>query len=356
MDADGEGTMPTFDPQHNLRALLVIALLFGLMPYHVQSEPPKEKLPPDATKAAAPAIQAGLDWLARQQTKEGRWTLQTQPNPGVYESDVAATSLSVIPFLRAGHTRKNGKHQREVSNGLKFLISQMDSSGDMRAGGTMYIQGMAAIALCEAFARTNDDRFRLPAQQAIDFIVKAQNPSSGGWRYEPGDEGDTSVLSWQVTALTIAKRAGLEVPQQTFMRASAWLDSVQSENGSAYSYMKSQKPKQSMTAAGLLCRIDLGWNNRMPALEQGVAQLLASKPKASEYDVFYWYYATPLMHRYGGEEWRQWRTALLETVTPQQDKEGATAGSWYSDREPWFRQLGRLGITSFCLMILELGE
>jgi hypothetical protein len=312
-----------------------------------------EPMPNATTSAEAAAVRAGLDWLASQQTKEGSWTLQTQPNPGDYQNAVAATSLSLIPYFRAGHTHKAGPYQRVVLNGLRFLATQTRNGGDMRAGGNMYVQALAAVALCEAYARTKDKRIRLPAQLAIDFIVKAQNSKSGGWRYKPGESGDTSVVGWQVTALTAAVDAKLNVPRLTFIGVGAWLDSVQSENGSAYKYQAGRETTPTMTAVALLCRMDLGWRNRMPAIQQGVARLLASRPTGTECNVYYWYYATRLIHQYGGNEWRQWRRAVQEVVVPQQNKEGATAGSWYSDKDPWARPLGRLGITAFSLMTLE---
>ena len=51
---------------------------------------------------------------------------------------------------------------------------------------------------------TGDEQFRIPAQKAIDFIVKSQHPK-GGWRYRPGEEGDTSVVGWQLMALKSVK-------------------------------------------------------------------------------------------------------------------------------------------------------
>ena len=59
--------------------------------------------------------------------------------------------------------------------------------------GTMYAQGIATIALCEAYGMTQDESLRQPAQRAIDFICWAQH-SAGGWRYYPSQPGDTTVF------------------------------------------------------------------------------------------------------------------------------------------------------------------
>ncbi len=71
----------------------------------------------------------------------------------------------------------------------------------------MYAQGIATLALCEAYAMTGDDTLRPFAQKAVDFIVYAQNPNTGGWRYFPGQPGDTTVLGWQLMALRSARMA-----------------------------------------------------------------------------------------------------------------------------------------------------
>ena len=43
-------------------------------------------------------------------------------------------------------------------------------------------------------------------------------------------------------------------------------------------------------------------------------------------------------------------------LVASQDKEGPTAGSWFIDKDSWKQSLGRLGLTSFCLMTLEVEQ
>ncbi len=67
------------------------------------------------------------------------------------------------------------------------------------------------------------------AQNAVNFILYCQDKHGGGWRYFPGQAGDTSVSGWQIMALKAAVMAGLEVPSQSFFLANKFLDSVQGE-------------------------------------------------------------------------------------------------------------------------------
>ena len=48
---------------------------------------------------------------------------------------------------------------------------------------------------------TGDRKTGAAAQLAVDFLEAAQNKHTGGWRYQPGDEGDLSVAGWQIMAL-----------------------------------------------------------------------------------------------------------------------------------------------------------
>ena len=96
-------------------------------------------------------------------------------------------ALALLPFLGAGHTHQSGEYRDVVHNGLYYLKSRIikTAHGADLQEGTMYAQGLAAIALCEAYAMTQDETLRQPAQQAIDFICYAQH-SGGGWRDYPG--------------------------------------------------------------------------------------------------------------------------------------------------------------------------
>ena len=101
----------------------------------------------------------------------------------------------------------------------------------------MYAHGQATIVLCEAFLMTGDEQLREPAQRAVNFIVQAQHPA-GGWRYRPGEAGDTSVLGWQLMALQSARAASLEVAPESFALADHFLDTVQHQNGALYAYQR----------------------------------------------------------------------------------------------------------------------
>ena len=70
-----------------------------------------------------------------------------------------------VSVLGAGHTHLKGEYRDVVHQGIYYLKSRMimtPNGGDLQEG-TMYAQGIATIALCEAFAMTEDESLRLPA-------------------------------------------------------------------------------------------------------------------------------------------------------------------------------------------------
>lgn len=316
----------------------------------------------DVTEAA---VALGLKWLARHQNSNGSWSLDafheapkaTSPPEGLGKpSDMAATALALLPFLGAGHTHTKGDFRYEVTRGLIWLIAQQELDGDLRGEGVgrMYAHGQATIVLCEAYALTGDQRLRQPAQKALDFIVKAQHPA-GGWRYSPGEPGDTSVFGWQVMALRSGRMAYLTVPEQAFQLAAKYLNRAKTDRyGGLYGYMPGSHHTPTMTAEGLLCRQYLGWPKSHPGLQAGVRYLQKSYlPREDAPDIYYWYYATQVMHHMGGRPWETWNRRMRKILVDMQRTDGGHAGSW-DPRGPFSQTGGRIYMTSLAICCLEV--
>jgi hypothetical protein len=309
------------------------------------------------------AVGLGLDWLARHQHKDGHWSLDVfHQTPGCdgrctmhgSSSNTAGTALGVLPFLAHGNTHKDGKYHKQVSLAIDWLVHDLDKNGAFksRGAGTMYAQGQGAIALCEILAMTRDRKFSLHAKRAIDFIVYSQH-SGGGWRYTPQSAGDTSVLGWQVLALRSAMQARLSVPKSTLEKAARFLDSVQSDkSGATYSYMPGERTSPAMSAEGLLSRIYTGWRIKHAGIKSGTEYLLSNMPK-THMDIYYWYYATQVMHESGGTEWDRWNVGIRDFLIGRQEQAGHARGSW--PVAGGHDSTGcRLYATSLCLLTLQV--
>jgi hypothetical protein len=238
-------------------------------------------------------------------------------------------------------------------------LAYQRNNGSLVSGrGSMYSHGLASIALCEAYAMTQDSRLRPAAQRALEFIALAQDPAGGGWRYVPRQPGDTSVVGWQLMALFSGRMGELEVSPAVEQRASRFLDSVAADaTGGSYVYMAGWDPSPVMTAEALLCRMYLGWPREHPGIVRGVRWLLEKHPPdAHRREIYYWYYATQVMHHVGGETWRRWNAKMRELLVGAQLKRGHSAGSWDPPgiAEDFHSAAGgRLMMTSLAMLTLE---
>jgi hypothetical protein len=311
------------------------------------------------TPASEDAVARGLAWIAAHQRSDGSWWFDHRDgacgglcrDPGSVGSTTAATGLALLPFLGAGEVGESSQYKKVVDDGLYYLRSRLlvtPLGGDLQEG-TMYAQGIAAITLCEAYAMLRDESLRPAAQLAIDFICRAQH-EAGGWRYFPGQPGDTTVLGWQLMALKSARLAGLDVPSEVVYRAEKFLDSVQREEGAVYGYQKPDKAPVP-TAVGLLARMYLGWPRNDSRLARGVSYLEKLGP--SRTDMYFNYYATQVLHHYEGTGWDAWNTTLRDRLVATQSRRGHEHGSWYFHDEHG-KSGGRLYTTAMCVMILEV--
>jgi hypothetical protein len=295
-----------------------------------------------------PADQGPRDPLARQQAG--------------LEADSGLTALVVLAFLGAGYTHEDGQYADQVDRALRWLVRQQTSDGFLGGKATrydrMYCHGMATYAMGEACGMmadpASDPQLRGALQRAVQYIIDNQNPSDGGWRYLPGQDGDMSMFGWQLMALKSAEIAGIEIPPATRARMIVFLKSVASgENGGMASYRKGEAPKPSMTAEALFSKQMLGMKRTNAASREAVDYLLLHLPKQSEQDLYYWYYGTLAMYQYGGEPWREWNDRLRDALVASQRQTGHATGSW-DPRDRWGQQGGRLYATALSTLCLEV--
>ncbi len=319
------------------------------------------------------AVEDGLEWIARHQRPDGAWALNTHPmckgagcpgeEPTMF-SDTGATGLALLPMLGAGHKHTTpGRYQKTLERGLFWLIKTQKPSGELFTGGPdhthYYSHAIATMALCEAYGLTKDKRLRDPAQRAIYYINHNQNKLDGGWRYTFGQAGDTSVFGWQVFAMRSAHLAGLEVNRTVLKRARQYLDSMASDPaGSTYTYLLGRPATFSMTAEGLVCRQMMGWPRDHPSMLAGTANIAAHLQESQERNVYYWYYATQLLHNMRNKDWERWNVKVREgLISMQTVGKGCDQGSWdpiNPQEDRWGNVGGRLYVTSLSLLTLEV--
>lgn len=309
--------------------------------------------------ASEAAVERGLAWLALHQGADGSWRFDLSncqcagacSHAGSITSTTAATGIALLPFLGAGHTHTDGPYREAVSRALYYLLGRLQPTprgGDLTEG-TMYGQGVATLALAEALAMTRDDMLVRPVTDAIRFIVTAQDHYGGGWRYLPGQAGDTTVTAWQLAALKSAALAGVEVPTPTLDGVRRFLDRVQARGGECYGYMGPQT-KPCTSAIGLFCRLHTGWEDR-EMLDRGLAAL--ARPGPAPTAVYQNFYLAQALLQADHPAWPRWNARNRDQLVAQQARGGHELGSWlFDDRET--APGGRLAHTALAVLTLEV--
>ncbi len=318
------------------------------------------------------AVMLGLAWLTQMQKQDGNWVY----DQGRVGDHAAATGMAVLAFLGAGQSHKEGRYKQTVQAGLDWLVKNVNVTNNRQSGrfntiSNMYSQGIATLALCEAYGMTQDAKLKAAAQAALDYIQNAQG-ANGSWGYNFGNQGDTSIVGWQVQALHAGQLAGLDVDEKGIKKAVGFLNLAGSgQNKSAYGYLNSSgaAPGTSLTAIGLLCRYYIdNWRPAHAGFAEGTKGLMRRAPTVTQkpaMDLYYYYYATQVVRFHGGDEWKTWNEGpkqpdgtrkggvpdwfiSLQVRTPQ------NRGSWDPERGWIGQDCGRLGTTCLSLLTLEV--
>jgi hypothetical protein len=337
-----------------------------------------------ATAASEQAVERALEWLARHQDSDGRWDGAVarfddgsavpgdddytthcpagEPCFGAciyWEADTALTGLALLAFLGSGYTQADGKYAETVAKGLDFLLLQQKPDGDLRGRSRavgMYCHAMAALALCEAYALTGDERLRGPIERAVTFLIGARARDGLAWRYDRNfSTGDTSILGWVVMALKSAKVVGIPGPDSVREGTLTWLKKVA---GGPHSGLGRYQPQDAvtptMTAEAWVCRQFLGVGGPGAASTEAADYLLAHGPDRDPYNLYYWYYGTLAMYQHGGPAWTRWNASVRDKIVARQHSSGHKAGSWDPDDSPYGTRGGRIYCTALATLTLEV--
>nr|WP_271959826.1 squalene--hopene cyclase [Rubripirellula sp.] len=316
------------------------------------------------------AVASALRFLAQTQQPNGSWNPQTT-GAGVERaplgvnrhgaggrSETAITGLALLAMIGAGNTHHQGPYADHVYRGLAFLInSQSRAPQNMGslAGPTTsvysatYSHGIAALAMCEAAAITQDASALVSAQRAMAYTKQMQIPATGGWRYTRYDrDGDLSQLGWQAMVLDAGHRAKLPVNAQAVKGIQRFLRSVRAGRGGLASYRPREAPTRTMTAEALATRLLIGETVPKTEINEAERSLMQQLPGIGVDNYYYWYYATLALHQLQDDAWNQWNDALQRRLLSTQQPDG----SW-SSNTVWGGYGGEIYTTSMAALCLE---
>ena len=281
--------------------------------------------------------------------------------------DPAITGLVVLAFLGQNHVPGGDtEFALTVERAITWLVRHQASNGLLSGQDgryTMYTHGIATLALSEAYLMTRNSRYIAPLRRAVDVILRAQHPETGGWRYLPTPpiRGDTSITGWQVMALKSAAAGGIEVPERVFDLARHWFDEEvggtgqgSQGTGGIYGYSSKTEPRVAMVAEGLFARQVLGAGRGHVAIEQA-ARYLNTETRGGKnlQNLYLVYYGTMALYQYQGWIWEDWNGQVRDYLVRSQRRDGSLAGSW-DPTGPWSEVGGRFLATAFAALSLEV--
>jgi hypothetical protein len=181
----------------------------------------------------------GLEWLAKQQFRDGHW----EASGGQFAT--AMTGVAGTTLLMEGSTMREGKYADNIRRAVDYLLRHSQPNGligEVNAPnqglGYLYGHGFSILFLSQVYGEEDDANMRRKLEdllnRAVDFCVKAQT-SRGGWGYVSAadgndfDEGSVSVT--QVQALRAARNAGIVVPKQAIDKVHEYLNKCTKNSG-----------------------------------------------------------------------------------------------------------------------------
>ncbi len=280
------------------------------------------------------AISRSLEYLAREQTRQGYW----EANGGQYR--VAMTALAGTALLAEGSTTTRGKYAENISRAVGYLIDMSQPNGligypkDYRY---TYGHGFSMLFLSQVFGEEEDaerrEEIRNVLTKAVEFSGFAQT-TRGGWGYISAkdgndfDEGSTCVT--QVQGLRACRNAGIPVARSIIDSAKQYITDCTTEDGGVqYSITRQGGARPPITAAAVATLFSSGEyegplvKKMMEFCERNVWPGGGGMRSTFGHWHYAHYYYAQVMYRVGGEQWDRYRQEITEEILRKQSADGA---------------------------------
>jgi len=358
------------------RAVLMGSLVLLLTPVETVRS---EEIPAEYR----PAVAKGLEWMSRNQHKDGHW----EAFGGQYP--ITMTAIGGMSMLMEGSTIREGKYRDNIRRAVDWLMARSMPNGMLgnpnipgEAGRYMYGHGFALMFLSSIYGEEEEGDRRKKLEdiltRAAQFTRDAQTrrvsrrdgkTPIGGWGYVSAKEGNNfdegSVTITQVQALRAARNAGIKVPPEAIKDAQEYLaDSTNAQGGVIYSLGGGGggDGRPALTAAAISCGFSSGDYNSplvkkwFKFCQQNLPILGGNRFGHDEYTHYYYAQAVYVLGEDGygklfpevsKEErltWSKYRKATFENLVRTQSADGSWSGG----------HVGPVFITAVHLTIMQL--
>ena len=302
------------------------------------------------------AIEKGLAYLARTQSRAGSWRGRSG-HYGGYPS--AMTALSGLALMAAGNTPTEGPYAVNVRRAVDYCLSCANRNGLIAQIGEegarpMYGHGFSMLFLAQAYGMEHDPdqqrKIRRVLQRAVRLTARSQS-GDGGWLYTPdanGDEGSVTIT--QIQALRAVRNAGIKVPKSTITRAGQYIAKCANKDGGiSYSLRSRGSSRPAITAAAVATLYNAGQYENPIALKalDYLKKHLDSKQGKRMWFGHSFYtllYASQAMYLSSEANWTWFFPKRRDELLKQQNKDG----SWRGDH------VGEVYGTAVALLVFHL--
>lgn len=328
------------------------------------------------------ACKRALGWFDRTQNADGSWSGTGNWAHEGSSSRIALTGLAMLSYMSYGQTHLTngppnpmtaalgvGDHSVQLAKAVEWMLTQIAPDGALRDTGRMYDHSIGMYALCEAYYLTGDTRLKEPCQKVTTYLCNAQNPTTGGWRYQPYAEagterGDLSVSGFCIMALASADYCKLEIAKNNWDGAKAFLKLRGTDPCGYFRYHEDHDVTHTMISVGNYCTqlLAKGGKADICCLLTSRAFLLENLPDKSRMDYYYWFYGSYALHyRHSlvqrtpwdrSHAWDRWYATLEPLLLGKQIKGGANDGSWDPEDARSGTAYGRHATTAFAVLTL----
>lgn len=335
------------------------------------------------------SVERGLEWLAKQQQRDGSFPTMPYGQPGV-------TGLCVLAFLAHGHTPGAEPYGQVIEKGVSYIAACQKPNGlvalvapvgtelnrnvDRTVGGTaLYNHGISSLTLSEVYSSTSDtsaEEIKAIIEKSIAASLimqrwpKERDEDQGGWRYldliytdgEPVDSNLSNTV-WQMLFLRSAKNAGFDVPQDAIDGAVTFIKNCFYPRYQTFGLMPSELDHRTrgMSGAGVISLALAGMHDSTEArsagdwiLENDFEKYNVVEPFGQvgwlddryHYGVFY---CTQATYQLGGHYWEEFFPPVVQVLLKNQNPDG----SWDAESHTSDNKYGNAYTTA--LMVLALG-
>jgi hypothetical protein len=328
------------------------------------------------------SIKKGLDWLAKQQFKDGHW----EGVNGQYI--IPSTALAGMAFLCEGSTLREGKYRDNIRRAVNFLMDRVQANGlignpadPAESGRYMYGHGFGLMFLACVVGEEDNAQRRAKLVAAVEKAAKYTRDAQtnrGGWGYVSAKDGSNfdegSVTITQIQGLRAARNAGVVVPKDAIKDAQKYLkDSTDEQGGVRYSLAfggGGGGGRPALTAAAVACGFSAG-EDQGDLIKKWVkfCQLHLGTPgdgRRVGHDEYTHYYWCQVVYVLGEDRykklfpdaksddvisWKKYRKAVFDEFKSSQSADGSwSTNNWTA------RSVGGVYVTACFLTMMQLDK